>query len=232
MNPPRSANEGAALTGSPRDIPAPALRARFFARVGVGQPHSVISTAAKIHTRLVDPETEVEITAPGQAGELRVSGPTIFAGYFRAPEQTARTFDAQGAYRSGDLFEIAGERGQFYRFVGRFKDIVVRGGQKISALELETLLMACPGVADVADVADVAVVGQPDAELGERLRACVVAAPGSTPTLAQLVDYLRNQCHVAVYKLPEHLLRLPALPRNPVGKVLKRDLRDLLRAPT
>ena len=218
-------NEGAALTGSPRDIPDPALRARFFARGGVGQAHSVISTAAKIRTRLVDPETEAEITAPGVPGELRVSGPTIFAGYFRAPALTAKAFDVQGGYRTGDLFEIAGERGQFYRYVGRCKDIVVRGGQKISALEVETLLMACPGVADVA------VVGQPDAELGERLCACVVATPDSTPTLAQLVDYLRNQCHVAVYKLPEHLLLLPALPRNPVGKVLKRDLRDLLKAP-
>lgn len=58
----------------------------------------------------------------------------------------------------------------------------------------------------------------------------MVAAPGHTPTLAQWVDYLRSQRHLAVYKLPEHLRLLPALPRNPVGKVLKRDLRDLLRA--
>lgn len=217
-------NEGTALTGSPRDIPDPALRAQYFPCGGVGQPYSVISTAAKIRTRLVDPDAEAEITAPGVPGELRVSGPTIFAGYFRAPEQTARAFDAQGGYRSGDLFEIAGERGQFYRYVGRCKDIVVRGGQKISALELETLLMACPGVADVA------VVGQADVRLGERLCACVVAAPGAAPTLAHVVDYLRDQCQVAVYKLPEHLLLLPALPRNPVGKVLKRNLRDLLEA--
>lgn len=214
-------NEGAALTGSPRDIPDPALRAQYFARGGVGQPHSVISSATKIRTWLADPDTDEPITVPGVPGELRVSGPTIFAGYVRTPEQTARAFDAQGGYRTGDLFEIAGEHGQFYRYVGRCKDIIVRGGQKISALEVETLLLACPGVADVA------VVGQADAQLGERLCACVVAAPSHTPTLAQLVEYLRSQCHVAVYKLPEHLLLLPALPRNPVGKVLKRDLRDL-----
>ena len=112
------------------------------------------------------------------------------------------------------------------RCVGRCKDLVVHGGQKISALEVQTLLMACPGVAD-ADV-----VGRPDPQLAERLCACVVAAPGTAPTLAQLMDYLRSQRHLAVYKLPEHLRRLPALPRNPVGKVLKRDLRDLLRAAT
>ena len=215
-------NEGAALTGSPRDIPDPALRAQFFARGGVGQAHSVISTAAKIRTWLADPDTDAVIDAPGVPGELRVSGPTIFAGYFRAPELTARAFDALGGYRTGDLFEIAGEQGQFYRYVGRCKDIVVRGGLKISALEVETLLLACPGVADVA------VVGQPDATLGERVCACAVAVPGHQLTLAQLVDHLRQHCQVAVYKWPEHLLLLPALPRNPVGKVLKRDLRQLL----
>jgi acyl-CoA synthetase (AMP-forming)/AMP-acid ligase II len=212
-------NEGAALTGSPKDIPDPGQRAKFFARAGVERPFSHISTARKIRTRLVDPETEEEVIRPGVPGELRVSGPTVFCGYFRAPEQTARAFDAQGFYRSGDLFEIAGEHGQFYRFVGRSKDIVVRGGMKISALEVELLLMACPGVQDAV------VIGQPDATLGERVCACVVAAPGAEVTLQTLVAFLRDERQVAVYKLPEHLMLLPALPRNPVGKVLKRELR-------
>ena len=212
-------NEGAALTGSPKDIPDPGLRAKFFARAGMERAFSHISTTRKIRTRLVDPETEEEVTAPGIPGELRVSGPTVFCGYFRAPEQTASAFDDQGFYRSGDLFEIAGEHGEFYRFVGRCKDIVVRGGMKISALEVEALLMACPGVQDAA------VIGLPDTTLGERVCACVVAAPGAGLTLAHLVAYLRDERQVAVYKLPEHLALLPALPRNPVGKVLKRELR-------
>ncbi len=217
-------NEGAALTGSPKDIPDPGQRAKFFARAGVERPlphvsYSHISTARKIRTRLVDPETDEEVTQPGVPGELRVAGPTVFCGYFRAPEQTARAFDEQGFYRSGDLFEIAGEHGQFYRFVGRSKDIVVRGGMKISALEVEQLLMACPGVQDAV------VIGQPDDVLGERVCACVVAAPGAEVTLAALVAFLRDERQVAVYKLPEHLMLLPALPRNPVGKVLKRELR-------
>jgi acyl-CoA synthetase (AMP-forming)/AMP-acid ligase II len=215
-------NEGAALTGSPRDIPDPGQRAQFFARAGVQCAHSHISTARKIRTRLVDPHTELEITAPGVAGELRVSGPTVFSGYFRAPEQTAAAFDAQGYFRTGDLFEIAGERGEFYRFVGRCKDIVVRGGMKISALEVEGLLLACPGVQDAA------VVGVPDAILGERVCACVVATPGAEVTLAHLLEFLSTKCQVAVYKWPEQLLLLPALPRNPVGKVLKRTLRAQL----
>jgi acyl-CoA synthetase (AMP-forming)/AMP-acid ligase II len=215
-------NEGAALTGSPRDIPDPSQRAKFFARAGVERAFSHISTARKIRTRLVDPDTEEEVTAPGMPGELRVSGPTVFSGYFHAPEQTASAFDDQGFYRSGDLFEIAGEHGEFYRFVGRCKDIVVRGGMKISALEVEALLMACPGVQDAA------VIGLPDATLGERVCACVVAAPGVALTLAHLVAFLRDERRVAVYKLPEHLMLLPALPRNPVGKVLKRELRARL----
>ena len=213
-------NEGAALTGSPIDIPDPALRARYFARAGVGQPHSRISTAAKIRTRLVDPDSGRDITEPGVPGELRVSGPTIFAGYWRAPELSARAFDEQGGYRTGDLFEIAGDRQQFYRFVGRCKDIVVRGGMKISAEEVEALLMGHP------DVADAAVVAAPDPALGETVCACIVPRPGREPTLADLVAHLRDRCQLAPYKLPEHLLCLDALPRNPVGKLLKRELRE------
>ena len=214
-------NEGAALTGSPLDIPQPAQRARYFARGGTPEGFSRISTSRKIRTRLVDPDTGAEVTAPGLPGELRVRGPTIFSGYFRNPQATATAFDEQGFYRSGDLFEIAGERGEFLRFVGRCKDIVVRGGMKISAVELETLLLACPGVRDAA------VIGLPDPVLGERVCACVVAAPGAALALPQLVAWLRDERHVAQYKLPEHLWLLEALPRNPVGKVLKRELREL-----
>lgn len=213
-------NEGAALTGSPVDIPDPALRARYFARAGVGVPHSRISTAGKIRTRLVCPDSGREITEPGVPGELRVSGPTLFAGYWRAPELTARAFDEEGGYRTGDLFEIAGDRQQFYRFVGRCKDIVVRGGMKISAEEVEALLLGHP------DVADAAVVAAPDDALGEKVCACIVPRTGRQPSLQDLVHHLRESCHLAPYKLPEHLLVLPALPRNPVGKVLKRDLRE------
>ena len=214
-------NEGAALTASPRDIPDPALRAQYFARAGVGRTFSAISTAQKISTRLVDPDSEAEITAPGVAGELRVAGPTIFAGYFNAPAMTARAFDAQGYYRTGDLFEIAGDAQQFYRFVGRCKDIIVRGGMKISAEEVEALLLGHPAVAEVA------VVAVPDAALGEKACACLVTRTGHpAPTLDALVAYLRDDRRLALYKVPEHLMLFAALPRNPVGKVLKRELRE------
>ena len=212
-------NEGAALSGSDVDIPDPALRAQYFPRAGVPGFNWSISTTRKIRTRLVDLETGADITQAGQPGELRFSGPTVFSGYYRATNMSRRAFDAQGFYCTGDLFEIAGDALQYYRYVGRSKDLVIRGGMNISSEEIEGLLAACPGVREVA------VVGVPDATLGEKLCACVVSAEGHSVTLADLTDYLRHTQRVAVYKLPEYLLPVPALPRNPVGKILKRVLR-------
>lgn len=213
-------NEGAALSGSDLDIPDPGLRAQYFPRAGVDGFDWHISTTRKIKTRLVDLMTGDDITQAGQVGELRFSGPTVFSGYFRAPEVTARTFDAQAFYCTGDLFEIAGDRLQFYRYVGRSKDLVIRGGVNISSEEIEGLLAACPGVREVA------VVGVPDHILGEKICACVVPLEGHKVSLEQLVRFLREQQRVAAYKLPEYLLPITELPRNPVGKILKRELRE------
>ena len=221
-------NEGAALSSSDIDVPDPALRAQFFPRAGAGGHTWRISTTGKIRTRLVDLDTGEDIDEAGRPGELRFAGATIFSGYFRAPELTARAFDDQGFYCSGDLFEIAGERGQFYRYVGRSKDIVIRGGVNISSEEIESLLTGHPAVQEVA------VVAVPDAVLGEKLCACVVPRPGQTLALADLQQYLRQDKQVAIYKCPEYLLSLDSLPRNAVGKILKRELRQQARslAPT
>ena len=213
-------NEGAALSCSDLDIPDPGLRSQYFPRAGVDGFNWHISTTRKIKTRLVDLTTGEDITQAAQVGELRFSGPTVFSGYFRAPEVTARTFDAQGFYCTGDLFEIAGDQLQYYRYVGRSKDLVIRGGVNISSEEIEGLLAACPGVREVA------VVGVPDHILGEKICACVVPLEGHEVSLEQLVKFLREQQRVAAYKLPEYLLPLAAIPRNPVGKILKRELRE------
>ena len=215
-------NEGAALSSSPQDVPDRTQRAKYFPRIGIPGFDWSLSNAKKIRTRLVDPDTEQEITENGKVGELRFQGPTIFSGYFRAPELTQRAFDAQGFYRTGDLFEIAGERQQFYRFAGRYKDIVIRGGMNISSEEVEGLLLAHPQVREAA------VVGYPDPVMGERVCAVVVPQAGAALTLPALVAYLRDVEEVAAFKLPERLLVLDQLPRNPVGKVLKRELRAQL----
>ena len=131
-------------------------------------------------------------------------------------------------YKTGDLFEIAGDRLQYYRYVGRSKDLVIRGGVNISSEEIENLLMACPGVREAA------VVGVPDALLGEKVCACVVfsvapavasstgtsgatadgVAAGANPALEGINTFLRDEKRIAAYKLPEYLLPLAALPRT------------------
>ena len=217
-------NEGASLTASSLDLPDPAMRASYFPRFGVEGYEWKLPVAKRVFTRLVDPDTGMDIDSPGKPGELRVKGPAIFSGYFRSPEMTARAFDEQDYYRTGDLFEIAGHDNELYRFVGRLKDIIVRGGFNISSEELEALLLAHPAVREAA------VVGYPDDTLGERVCAVVALQAGAAFDLAELVAFLRTEKKVASYKLPERLLVLEALPRNPVGKVLKRDLRQAVAA--
>ena len=135
---------------------------------------------------------------------------------------TAKAFDDRGYYRSGDLFEIAGERNELYRFVGRLKDIIVRGGFNISSEEIEALLLAHPKVREAA------VVGYPDDVMGERVCAVVATHEGQSLSLPELVEFLRTEKRIAAYKLPERLMPVDALPRNPVGKLLKRELRRLV----
>lgn len=214
-------NEGASFPSTYRDVPDPALRAAYFPRFGDGfKWNSPLHD--RIFTRLVDPETNEEIAEAGKPGELRVKGATIFSGYWRAPEINTRAFDADGWFCTGDLFELGGDRLQFYRFVGRLKDIIIRGGMNISSEEIEGLLIGHPAVADVA------VVGAPDETLGERLCAYVVFKPDQAVDMAEINRYLTQEKKVAVFKQIERLEPVAALPRNPVGKILKRELRDRL----
>jgi acyl-CoA synthetase (AMP-forming)/AMP-acid ligase II len=214
-------NEGASFPSAWQDVPSPSDRAVFFPRLGEGRKWK-----AKLHdrifTRLVDPETEQEITEGGKPGELRVKGATVFSGYWQAPDINARAFDADGWFRTGDLFELAGEELQFIRFVGRLKDVIIRGGMNISSEEIEGHLAGHPAVAEAA------VVGAPDPNLGERLAAFVVFKPDQTASLEEINRFLTKDKQIAVYKQIERLETIAALPRNPVGKVLKRELRDQL----
>lgn len=218
-------NEGAALSASPLDMPVRSQRALYFPRMGVPGFDWNMQVSRKIQTRLVDIDNGQDIDAPGRIGELRFKGPTIFSGYFKAPELTARAFDEQGFYRTGDLFEIAGDQQQFYRYAGRQKDIVIRGGMNISSEEIEGLIMSHPQVRDAA------VIGAPDPTMGERVCAVVVPQPGQSLSLQALVDHFKNVKQVAAFKWPEQLLLVDELPRNPVGKVLKRALRARFFAP-
>ncbi|WP_106396227.1 class I adenylate-forming enzyme family protein [Actinocorallia populi] len=214
-------NEGIALLTDPQDVPDPEQRARYFPRYGVPGVKWTSRVAEWVDVRLVDPVSGKEVTEPGVPGELRIKGPTIFPGYLNGADLPT-PFDEEGYLRTGDVFEIAGEDGRFLHYVDRAKDLIIRGGMNIAPAELEGLLAGHPSVAEVA------VVGYPDDVLGEKVCAVVVPAEGATPTLDELVSHLRDQ-RIASFKLPERLELRPALPRNPIGKILKRDLRRELQ---
>jgi acyl-CoA synthetase (AMP-forming)/AMP-acid ligase II len=218
-------NEGIALVGDPATVSDPGERARYFPRFGAGPAVSggdgwSNRAAAGMETRLVDPLTGEPVTEPDQPGELALRGPTLFPGYYRRPEMTARAFDADGFFRTGDLFEVPAERPDRLRFVGRARDLIIRGGMKVAPEELESLIATHPAVAEVA------VVGIEERRLDGDQRICVVAAlrPGTSLTVGELRTHLA-ELQIAAYKMPKQLLVVDALPRNPVGKVLKRDLR-------
>ena len=212
-------NEGIALLGTPKDIPDPAVRAQYFPRYGARDWE--FTMARSTLARIVDPQTGAEITEAGVPGELRIKGPGVFPGYLPA-SGVPDPFDEDGYLRTGDILQIAGDDLQYLQYVDRSKDMVVRGGMKISAAELEGFVAGHPKVADVA------VVAYPDEVLGERACVVLVPHPGQTVTLAEIVAYLRD-LGIATFKLPERLELRDELPRNPLGKILKRELREELR---
>ena len=213
-----ASNEGVALISDPTSFPDPEARARYFPRWGADGVTWPSRLGNWTSLRVVDPETGDEINEPGRTGELCTKGPTVFAGYLRGTG-AVDPFDSDGYLHTGDLFELAGDRLEHLRYVDRLKDLVIRGGMNIAPAEIEALLAAHPKIADVA------VVGYPDEVLGERVCAVVVPRPGEAVTLEDVTSFLRDR-RIASFKLPERVEIVDALPRNPVGKVIKRDLRD------
>jgi 2,3-dihydroxybenzoate-AMP ligase len=183
-----------------------------------------VPISAHDEVRLLEPGTE-SLVEDGQAGELCVRGPYSIRGYLAEPERNAEAFTSDGFYRSGDLavkVTIGGEHG--YALAGRSKDLINRGGEKINAEEIETLLAHHP------DVIEVALVAFPDPRLGERACAFVVTRPGApTPTVETFRDYL-DSSGVAKFKWPERVESIESLPRTNIGKIQKRTLRDIARA--
>ena len=168
-------NEGMSLCSGPAETDDPERRARLFPRFGRAEVRWPQRMARTIETRLSDPDTGEEITHPGVPGEMQVRGPTVFDGYFGSPDLTAAAFTADGWFRTGDLFEIAEtDDPRFYRFVGRLKQLIVRGGVKISPDELDAVLAEHPAIAEGATV------GEPDDVLGERICAVVALRPGNS----------------------------------------------------
>jgi 2,3-dihydroxybenzoate-AMP ligase len=174
--------------------------------------------------RPVSPDDEVRLVddddnevVPGEVGELLARGPYTLRGYFGVPEYNARAFTTDGFYRSGDLMRRHPSGN--YVVEGRKKDLINRGGEKISAEEIENLILAHPAVQNVA------CVPMPDPILGERMCAYVILQPGNTLTLNQLVVFLMKE-EIAKHKLPERLEVVDDFPLSAFGKVSKKELME------
>ena len=215
-------NEGMSLLSSRADVEDPKLRAVYFPRFGVKDYDWKNPVAKTIKTKLVNLETNKEIHDSGVPGELLISGATVFDGYWNSLDANKEVFDQDGYFRTGDMFEISSAETdyKFYKYCGRCKDLIIRGGMNISPEELDYLLISHPSLADVS------VTGYDDEILGERVGVVAVLNEGCGVTLEEIIDFLKD-LGIAKYKLPENLKIIDELPRNPVGKVLRNELKRL-----
>ena len=166
-----------------------------------------------VEVRIVD-ETGTDVP-DGEVGEIWVRSVQVMKGYWNKPEETAAAIDADGWFRTGD----AGYRRDGYYYLhDRVKDMIVSGGENVYPAEVENALMAHP------DVADVGVVGVPDEKWGEAVHAVIVKAEGADPTPEELIAFARER--LAGFKCPKTISFTDVLPRNPSGKILKRELRE------
>jgi fatty acid CoA ligase FadD36 len=164
-----------------------------------------------IQTRLVAEDGSAVPSDAETIGRLQVRTPTLFEGYLNSPDATAASFDTDGWYRTGDVAVVDGDG--MHRIVGRESvDLIKSGGYRIGAGEIETALLGHPGVAEVA------VVGLPDADLGQRIVAFVVGDVAAD----DLIDFVAQQ--LSVHKRPREVRIVDSLPRNAMGKVVKKEL--------
>ncbi|MEU4032768.1 acyl-CoA synthetase [Streptomyces collinus] len=170
-----------------------------------------------VELRLVEEDgTEVAGYDGETVGEIQVRGPNLFTEYLNRPDATAAAFTADGFFRTGDMAVRESDGG--VRIVGRkATDLIKSGGYKIGAGEIENALLEHPGVREAA------VTGEPDADLGERIVAWIVpAGPDAPPSLEELADHVARR--LAPHKRPRVVHHLQALPRNDMGKIMKRAL--------
>jgi 2,3-dihydroxybenzoate-AMP ligase len=193
--------------------------------VRIGDPEAVRLVTVG---RTVSPDDEVRLldddlneVPKGEIGEMCCRGPYTLRGYFGVPEYNARVFTPDGFYRSGDLMRQHSSGN--YIVAGRKKDLINRGGEKISAEEVENLILSHPSVKDVACIA------MPDPDLGERMCACVLLRDGASLSFDELKTFLLGK-EIAKYKLPERLEIMTDFPLSVLGKVSKKDLVETVSA--
>lgn len=167
-----------------------------------------------VEVRIIDPDTGEEVPV-GTVGEICARGPSVTAGYWRRPDETAAAFWPGGWFRTGDAGYVDADGYVF--IMDRIKDLLMSGGENIYPAEVENAIMAHPAVQEVA------VIGVPSDKWGETPLAVVVPRAGTTIDGAELIAFTRER--LAHYKCPTAVEVVDALPRNPSGKVLKRELR-------
>jgi acyl-CoA synthetase (AMP-forming)/AMP-acid ligase II len=164
--------------------------------------------------KVVDPESLEEVGTGGH-GELWFRTPQLMQGYLNRPEATAEVITEDGWFRTGDMGKVDAEG--FVYVEDRLKDMIISGGENIYSPEIERVLAEHPSIAEVA------IIGVPHEKWGETVKAVVSLKPGEEATEQDLIGYCRE--HLAHYKCPTSVDIIEALPRNPTGKILKRDLR-------
>ena len=203
--------EGYGMTEtSPVAVGNPMGPARRPGTVGVPFPSTDI--------RVIDPDHPERDLGPGETGELLLRGPQVFGGYWNRPEETAATLLDGGWIRTGDLVTVSDDG--FVTVVDRLKELIITGGFNVAPSEVEEALVAHP------DLDDAAVVGLPRGDGGEDVVAAVVARPGAVVEPEALRDYCRTR--LTGYKVPRRIVLVDELPRSLVGKVVRREVRELL----
>ena len=175
-------------------------------------------------TGLPLPSTDIKLldddgneVAPGVAGEICVKGPQVMSGYWEKPEANAGAFTPDGYFKTGDV-GLFDERG-FLKIVDRKKDMVIVSGFNVYPNDVEAVASGCPGVAECA------CVGVPDEKTGEAVKLFVVKMPGAALTEAQVIAHCRTG--MTAYKVPKIVRFVDALPKSTVGKILRRELRNV-----
>lgn len=215
-------NEGMSMGSGADSLPDPVERARFFPRHATVTPYFGNAPALAMETRLVPVGGGPDITEEGVAGELLIKGPTLFEGYWNAPDRTAEAFTEDGFFRTGDLFEVAGG-GRLLLFVGRCKDLIIRGGVNIAPEEIDQLLGGHPLLAEACAFA------LPDPVMGERIGLAYVPRGEADVPLSAITDFLAEK-DLAKFKWPERLFRMGPLPRNVTNKVMRSEVQQMALA--
>jgi long-chain acyl-CoA synthetase len=179
------------------------------ARRKIGSPGPAFGNAA----RIADPRS-CAILAAGQSGEIQIRGPNVMAGYYKAEEESARAFTADGWLRTGDLGHRDGDG--FYFVTGRLKELIIKGGENIAPREIDEVLLAHPAVLEAA------AVGVPDAHYGQEILAGVVLKPGGECTATDLRQFCLDR--LGRFKTPRDFRFLAELPKGPSGKVQRLKL--------